>query len=397
MPKRNAAPRSSGIFDLLGVAQESPASSGAAAKGQSAKPAAASPEPAAAESGISAIALSALRLDLAQPRRPLPLTYATKVNSGALTLVDAIKKWAADVGLPLTLAFDAETPLAKGAAHALDLLRRELALPIFDVGLINPISVIESGEAQYTVETGERRALAHAYLVACGHAEFERVPAQIVERGEIARRQLEENEARQDLSAVQKARLWWAARYRLSGRGRIDWSKFGETDNVNTVLADETKGELVTWTKVEQQLKRTKQMRIYTLRVLDLPAEAVRIAEEYGLPEKVLRPILERFAGDPAAQLALVREEAARADGGSTSTAKDMARRVTARATPKQTDANASPAAAYRRALGSLDKLTGGKTLAARDIKRLSESLAEDTTIVEAARRLKPLIDKLAG
>lgn len=190
MPKRNAAPRSSGIFDLLGVAQESPASSGAAAKGQSAKPAAASPEPAAAESGISAIALSALRLDLAQPRRPLPLTYATKVNSGALTLVDAIKKWAADVGLPLTLAFDAETPLAKGAAHALDLLRRELALPIFDVGLINPISVIESGEAQYTVETGERRALAHAYLVACGHAEFERVPAQIVERGEIARRQL---------------------------------------------------------------------------------------------------------------------------------------------------------------------------------------------------------------
>lgn len=391
MAKSKAPARSSGIFDLLGVGNEAPAAPSSAAPREKGD---------AAASGIVRIPLAQLRLDLAQPRRPLPVAYATKVNSSALTLVQAVERWAKDTGVPLSSKFDAESKLGAGAARALDELRRELAAPILDVGLINPISVVDGGDGHYTIETGERRALAHAYLVASGHAEFCEIPAQVVERGEIARRQFEENEARQDLTAVQKARLWWSTRYRLSGLGRIDWSKFESVDNLNAVLGAEDKGELAAWTKVEQKLKRTKQMRIYNLRVFDMPAEAIRLAEEYGLSEKVLRPILEQFASDPVQQIKLVREEAQRHETGEASSAQTMAKRIAAKAggaNAKRGVAAADESIAYKRAFSAFDKLTGGKTIAARDVKRLSEALGEDESIVEAARRLKPLIDRLAG
>lgn len=394
MAARSKAPaRSSGIFDLLGVGSEAAPDEGGA-KQQ------ASIEATATASGILRIPLDHLRIDLAQPRRPLPISYATQVNSGALTLVQAIKKWAKDTGVPLSVEFDSESDLAKGAGRTLDALRRELALPILDVGLINPISVIKVSDSQFTIETGERRALAHAFLTAAGHDGFDAVPAQVVDRGEVVRRQFEENEARQDLTAVQKARMWWSARYRLSGRGRIDWSKFANTDNLNEVLGSEDKGDLVPWTKAEQQLKRSRQMRIYSLRIFDLPAEAVRLAEEYALPEKVLRPIMDQHAGDGPQQLALIQAEAQRHDSGVVSSAKDMARRVAKAAEGKgnkKPASGADDAGAYKRALASLDKLMGGQAMNAKDMKRLTDSLVADEAIVDTARRLKPLIDRLAG
>jgi hypothetical protein len=51
----------------------------------------------------------------------------------------------------------------------------------------------------------------------------------------------------------------------------------------------------------------------------------------------------------------------------------------------------------YKRAISAFDRLTGGKALAARDVKRISDSLGEDEALVDAAKRLKPLIDRLAG
>lgn len=389
MGRSKPGPRSSGIFDLLGVGQESAnppaASTGDAQSG------------ATAGGDIARIPLAQLRLDLAQPRRPLPLIYASAVNSGALTLVAAVAQWARDAGVALTLDVDPDAPLAKGAGRILDEIRRELAPSVREVGLINPITVVAAQQGHYAIETGERRALAHALLVACGHSEFDSVPAQIVERGEIARRQFEENEARQDLTAVQKARLWWAARYRLSGRGRIDWSRFDGAENLNTVLGSEDKGELVPWARVEEYLKRSKQSRIYSLRVLELPAAAIALAEAYSLSEKVLRPVLEQHAGDPARQLALVQEEAQRLDAGEVSSSRQMARRVAKPADKPETSAAQGSATGYRRALGSLDKLTGGRALPQKEIKRLTEALSADQDIVEAARRLKPLIDRLAG
>jgi hypothetical protein len=350
------------------------------------------------QGGVAMIDVSALRLDLAQPRRPLPLKYASRVNAGALTLIEAIAAWAKDAGVALALDADDDAP-ARGSRAALLALKRELALPIRDVGLINPISVIAANDGHFTIETGERRALAHALLAAAGFDAFARIPAQIVARDvDVARRQIEENEAREDLSAVQRARMWWNARYRLSRLGRIDWSKLDGADNVNDALAKSERGELVTWTEVERALGRTRQMRAYHLRVLDMPAEAIRLAEEFGLSEKVLRPVLEAHAGDKDKQLALVREEVARLQGGADATSsRAMHARVKtgkAKAAGGHVD---SDVGGFKRALGAFDRLTGGRAIAARDVRRLTDALGEDDAIVEAARRLKPLIDRLAA
>jgi hypothetical protein len=391
-----------GIFELLNSTAEperDDAPVSAAKPSRKSGPAeTASAEADEGQGGVAMIDVSALRLDLAQPRRPLPLKYASRVNAGALTLIEAIAAWAKDAGVALALDADDDAP-ARGSRAALLALKRELALPIRDVGLINPISVIAANDGHFTIETGERRALAHALLAAAGFDAFARIPAQIVARDvDVARRQIEENEAREDLSAVQRARMWWNARYRLSRLGRIDWSKLDGADNVNDALAKSERGELVTWTEVERALGRTRQMRAYHLRVLDMPAEAIRLAEEFGLSEKVLRPVLEAHAGDKDKQLALVREEVARLQGGADATSsRAMHARVKtgkAKAAGGHVD---SDVGGFKRALGAFDRLTGGRAIAARDVRRLTDALGEDDAIVEAARRLKPLIDRLAA
>jgi hypothetical protein len=393
-----------GIFELLNSANsaddspvEAPRTSSAGRQPRESREDA-SADAAGQGAGITPIALDTLRLDLAQPRRPLPLKYASRVNAGALTLVDAVKAWAKDAGVSLKLDDAADERTTRGPGAALDALKRELAQPILEVGLINPISVVAASDGHYTIETGERRALAHALLVAAGHAAFANVPTQIVGRDvDIARRQIEENEAREDLSAVHRARMWWNARYRLSKLGRIDWSKYDGAANLNDALSASERGELVTWTEVERALGRTRQMRAYHLRVLDMPAEAIRLAEEYGLSEKALRPVLEAHAGNPDKQLALVRDEVARLAGGAQATSsRAMQARVKAgKAKPAKT--GEADVGGYKRAISAFDRLTGGKALAAREVKRLSESLGEDESLVDAARRLKPLIDRLAG
>lgn len=401
MAKSKPAPRMGGIFELLNSTAEGEDAPAPAAK-PSRKPGVAEAARAGADEGqggVAAIDLSALRLDLSQPRRPLPLKYASRVNAGAVTLIEAVAAWAKDAGVALALDADDDNAPARGSGAALLALKRELALPIRDVGLINPISVIAANDGHYTIETGERRALAHALLAAAGFDAFARIPAQIVARDvDVARRQIEENEAREDLSAVQRARMWWNARYRLSRLGRIDWSKLDGADNVNDALANSERGELVTWTEVERALGRTRQMRAYHLRVLDMPAEAIRLAEEFGLSEKVLRPVLEAHAGDADRQLALVREEVTRLQGGAEATSsRAMHARVKtgkAKAAGGHVDGDVG---GFKRALGAFDRLTGGKAIAARDVKRLTDALGEDDAIVEAARRLKPLIDKLVA
>lgn len=83
----------------------------------------------------------------------------------------------------------------------------ELAASIFRDGLVNPISIAQNGRL-YEIETGERRWLAYHLLNwRFGHEsdEWQKIPARQVE-GVSIWRQADENNARADLNAIEKAR-----------------------------------------------------------------------------------------------------------------------------------------------------------------------------------------------
>lgn len=272
-------------------------------------PYAASPDaaaPAAAQPRVeiagkpARLSLSRLRLDPGQPRKLLPAQLAEQVHSGAMDLPDALAAWAESLNIPLQARYDPDSEGAlEGAAARFNRIR-QLAATILSDGLINPITAIEEGQGVYRVETGERRTLAHAWLAACGLAEYETVPAWVV-NGAIRKRarQMVENLNRDDLSAYEKAIGLWNLRFELSGRPAPDTS---EAETAGGVLSAAEDG-LVDWTKVEQQIGRTRQWRQLHTRLLDLSPAALKIIAARGLPERPLRPLYTRLREDAKGQV----------------------------------------------------------------------------------------------
>ena len=82
-----------------------------------------------------------------------------------------------------------------------------LAASIRSQGLQNPIRVVPRGGGSHTVESGERRLMAHHLLALHGHHDYERIPATVMNdpRGSVWR-QAAENGARKPLNAIGMAR-----------------------------------------------------------------------------------------------------------------------------------------------------------------------------------------------
>lgn len=80
----------------------------------------------------------------------------------------------------------------------------DLAASIRRGGLTNPITVAQEGEG-YLLETGERRWLAYHLLFASYGADWGKIPARVMAAHDIWR-QADENNARENLNAVAKAR-----------------------------------------------------------------------------------------------------------------------------------------------------------------------------------------------
>lgn len=80
----------------------------------------------------------------------------------------------------------------------------DLAGSIHRSGLTNPITVVASADG-YVLETGERRWLAHHLLHAIYEDRYDRIPARIMPAFDIWR-QATENNARDDLNAIGRAR-----------------------------------------------------------------------------------------------------------------------------------------------------------------------------------------------
>lgn len=253
------------------------------------------------EGKAAQIGLSQIRLDPGQPRRLLPADIAEQVYTGTLTLVDAMRQWATQTNTPLTIELDQESD---GSASAVRLSKvRELAASIANIGLIQPVNLIQQNDV-YVIETGERRVLAHAWLAACGLTQFEKVQVLFVgTAAEHRLRQVAENLSREDLSAVEKARSLWNIRYELSHLPAPDWMTLRTANNLNTLL---DRNDLVTWEQVAKAVGLGKRQRIRLTNTFALCSEAIQLIELHNLPERKVRPLIDFLIDDAVGQVTLL-------------------------------------------------------------------------------------------
>lgn len=153
--------------------------------------------------------------DARQPRRTLPSVARAVWNGSPERLSDAFTAWLevveAERGKPLDVVrlLNAEEEverLQEPRPFEVALMELvDLAASIRHEGLTNPITVTRKG-SDYQLETGERRWLAFHLLYALTQEEqWSRMPARIVDESSVWR-QASENNVRNDLNAIGRAR-----------------------------------------------------------------------------------------------------------------------------------------------------------------------------------------------
>lgn len=149
--------------------------------------------------------------DATQPRRALPTEVRRAWDGSPTSLPALFMEWmkAIDGWRSLIVSIlngeEVERPeIVQPLTGALVEIA-DLAASIRRDGLTNPITVVRRGE-EYIIETGERRWLAYHLLVAhTGDDSWTKIPARVVEQFNRWR-QAAENNTRQDLNAIGKAR-----------------------------------------------------------------------------------------------------------------------------------------------------------------------------------------------
>jgi hypothetical protein len=276
------------------------------------------------------------------------------------------------------------------------------------------VNVIPQIDGSNLLETGERRVLAMAWLVACGLSEYERIPALFVSQSASHRsRQVIENLSREDLNAVEKARGLWNIRYEMSGLPDPAWDRLG----TQGVLGDELeRPDLVPWTDVQRQVSIGKRYRIWLTQTMELAPAVIRIIEQYGLPERATRPLVQYLRDDPAGQAQVLEAiissatenedglpdwSPARVEEGVRQYLAASARSITPETntanTPNAATNSAKVALAAKRAMKSLQRAIGSKSLGRKGLSQITNELLADDETVEMARQIKPLVDALAA
>lgn len=175
-----------------------------------------------------------------------------------------------------------------------------LAASIRRDGLTNPITVVQHGQV-YMVETGERRWLAYhlLHLYFGEETDWFKIPARLMDSLSIWR-QASENNVRADLNAVARARqlgLVIMAIYQEQGAKFRPFEIFKNEQAFYAQVADPIqykipygKGELVLNAMGFENKSTVKRYRD----LLALPPEVWTRADDYNVPESILRQMVNR-------------------------------------------------------------------------------------------------------
>lgn len=160
---------------------------------------------------IENIDIFAIEPDHAQPRRAIPASIRGDWLPNAPDMPDFLAHWIGESGLDVRalVAGDESARPEKVSGHAVALLKIiDLAATIRRDGLLNPASVVKSGDGLYEIETGERRWLSYHLLHwLYGGEEWARIPARVMHERDPFR-QANENNQRDSLNVIGKARQY---------------------------------------------------------------------------------------------------------------------------------------------------------------------------------------------
>lgn len=252
---------------------------------------------------IYEVELDRIYPDASQPRYLLPFDLREGLATGEITPGEAMAQLlilARDGNrLAMLILGDSQDIVDENSSVVEDKGLAALARSIQHVGLRQPINVYRVTDAGapehsfYRIGEGERRFWAHHLLVLQGHQEFSRIRCIIETLPDdpniIQRRQQAENAARQDLSAMARARAVKQLRDRLQvemgtrvpGENTI---KLPTQREVDTAIGQEVK--IFTGRAIGGRMVRNY------LRLLNLSPELQDLAEAAQLTEKQLRPVL---------------------------------------------------------------------------------------------------------
>jgi hypothetical protein len=273
---------------------------------------------------VQLIELDNIFPDLAQPRRVMPSSvrqyWSGQGNTEAFTHL--FDMWVKEVNLergnnqfdlfsylvsdvteraPERIDETASAPSTSIGPLETALLRIvSLAASIRRDGLTNPITVVPKGSS-YIIETGERRWLAFQMLRIHfpNETNWKRIPARVMERASIWR-QASENNVRSDLNAIAKARqlaLIIMDLYMEQGVKFRPFEIFKNEQAFYAQVADPVKfkipygkGELVLNAMGFENKSTIKRYRD----LLTLPSEVWTRADDYNVPESVLRQLINK-------------------------------------------------------------------------------------------------------
>ncbi|TVR22814.1 MAG: hypothetical protein EA396_05350 [Anaerolineaceae bacterium] len=261
--------------------------------------------------------------DLAQPRRTIPSSIRTAWDGDPKGVKALFMVWWGEVQrergeaagkdeLPFDLgaylesgqtertADEDATHEASGPLERSLLQITMLAASIRRDGLINPVTVEQGKNSRYRLETGERRWLAYHLLHAWfdGHdgrpderEEWDTIPARVVEKFDVWR-QASENNARDDLNGIGKARQF--AVLMMDLRGMENFRPFSAFENEQDYYAQVA--EMASPYGSREQLLNALGINspsvLTRLRhFLRLPHEIWRGADDYNLSEEILEEL----------------------------------------------------------------------------------------------------------
>jgi len=244
--------------------------------------------------------------DPTQPRRAIPSSVRQGWDGNPTQVKAVLSAWLSAVSDERGVWFDLrEHLLAEGDAAAdkkigpiektlLSVI--DIAASVYRDGLTNPITVTSQASG-YRLETGERRWLAYHML----HAEFEderwsKIPARVIETASVWR-QAAENNARDNLNAIAKARQYALLLMDLWSNDPdtpVHFEPFEVFENEREFYAQ------VVGEKVNRAPRGQNQLILSAMGVssrgtlsfyrsfLTLPDEVWRIGDDYSLPEEIL-------------------------------------------------------------------------------------------------------------
>jgi DNA-binding cell septation regulator SpoVG len=249
---------------------------------------------------LTKLSIYEIEPDLVQPRRVIPTSLRQKVFISPNHMGEVFKLWALEAEIdPMEYwgieesALPEEEQSSPVKAALIKLIG--LAFSIHRDGLINSITVVQ-GQQGYFIETGERRWFAYHLLnyLFPDDEQWTKITSRVMT--EHSRwRQATENNSRDDLNAISKARQYAILMMDLIGI-------------TNFLAAHEAEGEQAYYSQVlSHRVPRGENSNIMQAMgfngraavdrhrdLLKLPEDIWLDADDYNIPERVLREVLDK-------------------------------------------------------------------------------------------------------